>query len=216
MKYATAGSFRSALEERLRTVASQTNLPVLRLRKLVVFDRLLARLLTVAPDRWLLKGGLALNLRLGARTRTTKDMDLARRDDEATATADLLAAQSIDLGDYFVFAIERTAKLDAMLEGATVRYHVAAELAGRAFEDVIIDVGFGDPLAAPPDLLHGPDLLSFAGIVPTTIPAVSLDQQIAEKVHAYARTYLPALVDHELSRDAVSGDHCESGHPCRA
>lgn len=72
----------------------------MRLRKLVVFERLLARLLIVAPDRWLLKGALALDLRLGARSRTTKNMDLARYDDEEAATADLLAAQSVDLGDY--------------------------------------------------------------------------------------------------------------------
>jgi hypothetical protein len=78
MKYATAGAFRTALEQRLSTASKQTGLSVQRLRKLVVFDRLLARLLVVAPDRWLPKGGLALDLRLGAKARTTKDMDLAR------------------------------------------------------------------------------------------------------------------------------------------
>lgn len=73
MRYVTPGAFRTALERRLRDAARQTDVPLVRLRKLVVFERLLARLLLVAPDRWLLKGALALDLRLGARSRTTRD-----------------------------------------------------------------------------------------------------------------------------------------------
>lgn len=190
MRYATPGAFRTALERRLRDAARQTDVPLVRLRKLVVFERLLARLLAVAPDRWLLKGAVALDLRLGARSRATRDMDLARRDDEAAATADLLAAQALDLGDYFTFAIERTGGLDAALERAAVRYHVAAALDGRPFEDVIVDIGFADPVTPAPETLRGPDLLAFARIEPIMVPAVPLAQHVAEKVHAYTRTYL--------------------------
>lgn len=45
-------------------------------RKRVAFDRLLSRLVAVAADRWLLKGGFALDLRLTERTRATKHTDL--------------------------------------------------------------------------------------------------------------------------------------------
>lgn len=55
MRYATAGAFRAALEQRLLTLAQQTGVPLVRLRKLVVFDRLMARLMAVAPNRWILK-----------------------------------------------------------------------------------------------------------------------------------------------------------------
>jgi len=189
MKYATPGAFRTALERRLLTTAHEAALPVVRLRKLVVFERLLARLLIVAPGRWLLKGALALDLRLGARSRTTKDMDLARDDDDEAATTDLLAAQVLDLGDYFTFAIERTGKLDAALEGAAVRYHVAAALDGRPFEDVIVDIGFADAIATATETLRGPDLLRFAAIEPIAVPAVPIAQHVAEKVHAYTRMY---------------------------
>lgn len=116
-------------------------------------------------------------------------MDLARWDTEEAATADLLAAQAIDLGDYFSFAVERTNRLDDLLEGAAVRYHASAELAGRRFEDVIVDVGFGNSLITPPELLHGPELLAFAGIEPIEVPALPLEQHVAEKVHAYTRQY---------------------------
>lgn len=35
----------------------------------------------------------------------------------------------------------------------------------------------------------GPDLLEFAGIKPIEVPVLPLEQHIAEKVHAYTRTY---------------------------
>jgi len=166
---------------------------IVRLRKAVTFDRLLARLLDVAPNRWVLKGALALDFRLGAQARATMDMDLARYDDADTATVDLLAAQARDLGDYFAFSIERTDRLDALREGAAVRYHVHAELAGRTFERVVVDVGFSerpvDETHRRPELITAPDLLSFAGIAPITVPVISLEYQIAEKLHAYTRGY---------------------------
>jgi hypothetical protein len=188
MRYATAGAFRTALETRLLARTRETSVSVVRLRKTVVFDRLLARLLIVAPGRWHLKGALALDFRLGPGTRATKDMDLGRTDDEVTATADFRAAQAADLGDWFVFTIERTGTLDQLAEGAAVRYRVAAALAGRPFEQVTVDVGFGDAPPAP-DSLRGPDLLAFAGIAPLTVPVLPLERHVAEKVHAYCRGY---------------------------
>ena len=79
MKYATGADFRRALETRLRTLSQRDGAPLARLRKFVAFDRLLARLLQVDPEAWVLKGGLALQLRLGQRARTTKDMDVMWR-----------------------------------------------------------------------------------------------------------------------------------------
>lgn len=189
MRYATAGAFRTALERRLLTITQQAGTPLVRLRKLVVFDRLMARLLVVAPDRWILKGALALDFRLGDRFRTTKDLDLARQDSEAAATADFLAAQAVDLGDYFSFAIVKAGHLDIALEVAAVRYRVKSELAGRPFEDVIVDIGFGDPVISSSEILQGPDLLSFAEIDRIEVPALPLEQHVAEKIHAYTRTY---------------------------
>ncbi len=144
MRYATAAAFRRALEQRLLTQSNELDIPLIRLRKLVVFDRLMARLAAVALGRWVLKGAVALHFRSGPQFRTTKDLDLGRQDDEEAATADFRLAQSTDLGDYFSFNVERTARLDPALEGVAVRYHVSAELDGRAFEDVTVDVGFGE------------------------------------------------------------------------
>jgi hypothetical protein len=76
MKYKSSGAFRRALEERLRTKSLQSGMPLVRLRKMVAFDRILARLFFIQPGAWVVKGGLALQLRLGGRARTTMDIDL--------------------------------------------------------------------------------------------------------------------------------------------
>src|SRR5712692_10621166 len=113
MRYTSAAAFRQGLEAQIRLRSQRSGMSIVRLRKAVTFDRLLARLLEVAPDRWLLKRALALDFRLGAQARATMDMDLVRYDDADAATADLVATQDRDLGDYFVFSIERTDRLDA-------------------------------------------------------------------------------------------------------
>ena len=187
MRYATPAAFRTGLEARLPVHSNSISLSLDRLRKQVVFERLLARLLVAAPDRWVLKGGFALDLRLGTRARPTKDLDLARGDAVEQATADLLTAQTLDSGDYFVFAVERSDELDDVLEGAAVRYRVTASLAGRRFEQVVVDVGLGDPLPTQPDMLTGLGLIAFAGVEPVRLPTLLLDRHVAEKVHAYTR-----------------------------
>ncbi len=189
MRYASAAAFRQALETRLLALSRSQGSSLVRLRKEVAFDRLLARLLIAAPGRWVLKGGLAFDYRFGTRARTTKDMDLAGAAGEEVATSDLLAAADLDMGDYFSFSIERTAKLDQLVEGAAVRYHVRADLGARRFEDFIVDIGFDLPPGWEPEVLIGPDLLSFAGIDPVAAPSLPLEVQVAEKVHAYTRGY---------------------------
>lgn len=189
MRYASAAAFRQALETRLLALSRGPGSSLARLRKEVAFDRLLARIVVAAPGHWVLKGGLALDYRFGTRARTTKDMDLAGAAGEEAATADLLAAADLDLGDYFTFGIERTAKLDQLLEGSAVRYHVRVDLAGRRFDDFVVDVGFDMPADWEPEVLVGPDLLGFAGIDPVATPSLPIELQVAEKVHAYTRGY---------------------------
>lgn len=203
MKYSSAPPFRQALETRLGAVSRAGGQSLVRLRKEVVFDRLLARLVAVAPDRWILKGALALAYRFGDRARTTRDVDLAVAGDEASATADLLAAQAADLDDFFGFAIERTGTLDRLVDGAAVRYHVVAELAGRTFDEFVLDIGFDPPAGIVPDRLQGPDLLTFAGIEPVVVPALPLEFQVAEKVHAYTRAYGDRTVASTRVKDLV-------------
>ncbi len=62
-------------------------------------------------------------------------------------------------------------------------------MAARPFETVTLDVGFGPPSAFAPEGLGTSDLLAFAGIEPLTVPALPLPEHVAEKIHAYTRTY---------------------------
>jgi hypothetical protein len=126
---------------------------------------------------------------MGDRTRTTKDIDLVRYDDEEAATTDLIACQAIALDDFFIFAIEKVGRITEEQDGGAVRYRARAELAGRLFEQVTLDIGFSDALGWQPERLRVPDLLSFAGIEAIEVPTLPLEQHVAEKVHAYTRSY---------------------------
>jgi len=190
MTYRSSAAFRQALDARLKPMARERHLSVARLRKEIAFDRLLARLLMVAPDRWVLKGGVALDHRLGDRARATNDIDLGRRDNIAAATTDLQEATKVDLGDYLSYAIQLSKDLSGLREeGVAARYHAQVTLGRRLFENTVIDVGFDAPPAAQVDYLVGRDLLSFAGLPAVPIPTLPLAYHIAEKVHAYTGTY---------------------------
>ena len=94
-RYRTADALRRELDDRIVREARNSGLSPQRLRKEVAFERLLARLLIVSQERWVLKDGLALAFRLGAASRTTLDIDIARAGDEARATEDFLRAQQL-------------------------------------------------------------------------------------------------------------------------
>src|SRR5437764_10589546 len=189
MRYATAAAFRQALDDRLKTEAASTGLGIARLRKRVAFELFLRRLVEVAPERWVLKGALALDFRFNATARPTRDMDLGRADDQDAAIEDFAAAQELALDDFFTFAARRTDAFDDADDFRAIRFHVTAELAGRVFDQFVVDVGFADSISWSPDAIETSDLLSFAGIGRIRVPALPLPQHVAEKVHAYTRKY---------------------------
>jgi hypothetical protein len=188
VRYRDAAGFRQALEQRLKTRASGDGARLARDRKRVAFDRLLARLTVTAPGRWLLKGGFALDLRLVERVRATKDIDIDWQAAEEELLDTLLEAAEHEAGDFFDFAVERTGTPEDRL-GGSHRFRVAASLAGRQFEIFLLDVGFRrEPILAV-EMLTTQDLLAFADIEPVRVPTVPLELQVAEKLHAYTRTY---------------------------
>jgi predicted nucleotidyltransferase component of viral defense system len=189
MRYATPAAFRAALDQRLKVEALRTGLTTTRLRKRVAFELFLRRLVAVAHGRWVLKGAFALDLRLDVATRPTKDIDLGREDSVDDAIEDITAAQQLHLDDFFSFTATRTDAFEQTDEFAAVRFHVRAELAGRTFEQFVVDVGLTDPMPWTPDAITTSDFLAFADIEQVAIPAVPLAQHLAEKVHAYTRRY---------------------------
>jgi hypothetical protein len=179
MKYSSARAFRQALEDRLRSENSPQRLP--RLRKMIAFERFMARL----DGRWILKGGYALQLRT-EKARTTQDVDLlAQEVAEDQISERLLAALHRDIGDYFEFFVERS---DLNLDvGSAIRFRVTSRVAGRVFERFHIDVGYGDPIVEAVEYLTPPNYLAFAEVDSPVIPCYPVSQHIAEKLHALVR-----------------------------
>ena len=189
MIYQTGRAFRRALEARLLAQSTQSRTSLVRLRKMVAFDRFLARLLATQPDRWLLKGGLALQLRLGNRARTTKDIDVSLMMPRHEVGPALAVEAMLDLGDWFDFTVRQDPVPLPGLSDGNWRFTVATRLDGRLFEGFHIDLGLSDPVLEPAETLTTPPLLAFAGIVPVTVPCYPLSQHLAEKVHAYVRPF---------------------------
>ena len=197
-KYATAAAFRRALEARLQDIAGKESVDLQRLRRQVAFDRLLARLFHEAQPRplpWVLKGGYAMELRIKA-ARTTKDIDLTMRnvfspgekkDDKKNLAVleKLQEAAAFSSDDFFVYTIgEPIADLDAAPYGGA-RFPVEARLDGRVFVGFHLDVGIGDAVMEPLEVIEGRDWLGFAGIASPSLYMIPREQQFAEKLHAY-------------------------------
>jgi hypothetical protein len=193
-QYASAAAFRVALEDRLKRIARDESLDLQRVRRQAAFDRLLCRLFVNPDAPWLLKGGYAMELRLKT-PRTTRDIDLALKrlplpsgdwDTNAATVLEMLReAGQLDLQDFFTFVFgDATQDLDAAPYGGA-RFPVDGRLAGRTFVNFHLDVSTGDVLREPYESLSGRDWLGFAGIASAGFPAVSPEEQFAEKLHAY-------------------------------
>jgi len=197
-RYATAAAFRRALQDRLQDIARKESVDLQRLRRQVAFDRLLARLFQAAQPRtlpWVLKGGYAMELRIKA-ARTTKDIDLTMRnvfssgekkDDKKNLAVleKLQEAAAFKCDDFFVYTIgEPISDLDAAPYGGA-RFPVEVRLDGRVFVGFHLDVGIGDAVMEPLEVIEGRNWLGFAGIASPSLYMIPREQQFAEKVHAY-------------------------------
>lgn len=187
--YTTPGSFKAALEDRLRNQATRERADLQRLRQLMVFDRFLARLFLDGQRDVVLKGGLVLEMRTH-RARATKDVDLRLMGRPDEALARLQGAGRADLGDFLTFEVgvdlrHPTIEADGLhYEGR--RYRVEARLAGKVYARPFgVDVAFAEPIVGEPDTLHGAPWLEFAGIAATVVRAYPVATHVAEKLHAF-------------------------------
>lgn len=196
MRYATAPNFRTALEERIRQIAGRDGFAIQRIRKRVAFERFLARLQAPPDSPWFLKGAFALDLRFGDRARTTKDLDLgiylSFRGDPGPGPEEiaklLREVGEYSLDDFFVFTVPGEGEeILQEPDARAYRFTVQAWLAVRRFESFRVDVGTGLQLVTPVEEVPESDTLAFAGIEPRRFRAISLAQQLAEKVHAMTR-----------------------------
>jgi hypothetical protein len=204
--YATAGAFRRALEDRLKRIAQEEKVDVNRLRRQVAFDRLLARLFQPDQAPWVLKGGYALEL-LFDTARATIDIDLTLPELDITSGQSrdvirevLQQAAGASLDDWFEFTVAvPIMDLDAAPYGGA-RFPVEARVDARIFARFHLDVGVGDVVVQPVDLVECRDWLAFAGIARTSVRIIPREQQFAEKLHAYT---LPRSTPNSRVKDLV-------------
>jgi predicted nucleotidyltransferase component of viral defense system len=187
VKYSTPAAFRNGLDAKLRELAKTQGRTLDSLQRRVAFERLLARLFFSGDERWSLKGGYALELRLGGRARTTLDIDLnVPPPPLGNLLSVLQEASERDLGDHFRFTL-RKAKHD--LHGPPLggeRFGVEAFL-GKPYTRFVLDVGQGDVTSSPPERMTGQVDLGFAGLEPTNMWVYPTVDHFAEKLHAYTK-----------------------------
>lgn len=180
-RYRTPEAFKQALEARLQ------GRHLIRNRQLIAFERFLARVAEVLGDSVILKGGLALELRLRA-ARTTRDVDLRVTGSPDRTLSLLQEAGRLDLGDFMRFEVRPEQKLEihgVPYEG--FRYRAECRLAGKLFGSGFhVDVAFGERLVGQIDIAQGHDWLDFAEIPPPRLRLYPIETHIAEKLHAYS------------------------------
>lgn len=194
MTLASARAMRASLDARIVSQAGKSGLTPGRLRRRLVFHRVLRRL-AAAPDadQWILKGGFLLETRLPTGARSTRDLDLVSAENDPDVVRALLdGALSADPdGDFFTFVTTRRKPLRADGIARTgSRFSVTAMLADRTFDDVCIDIAARaaetvdgtSPLEIPCPLI-GPPLAA------ARVTAVDIAQHAAEKFHAMSRVY---------------------------
>jgi hypothetical protein len=196
--YRTPQAFKAALEARQKQRAAAAELPFDRVAQIDLYFRFLDRVLQDLDSAVVVKGGVALEMRL-QRARTTGDLDLRAQGNPARLLERLRQAGRRDHGDYLTFDVDERAGAEEIQGDGVVyegrRFRVAARLAGKSYRQPFgLDVGFGDPMVGAPDRMTAPDALGFLGIAPPTVPLYPLGTHLAEKLHAYT-----------LPRDGVNG-----------
>lgn len=139
--WASPEATRRALADLVARTYDAAERPV-RLRE-VAYRRLLARLFSARPENWVVKGGVALILRLDP-NRTSNDIDITYLNDageSAVALQALRADAATDLGDFFRFEVDALAEPvdDSPAEGA-VGASVTAYLGVREWARFSVDL----------------------------------------------------------------------------
>ncbi len=194
MAYESPAALRQALETRLGNRSRETGIDLERLRRRAAFERLLVRLELGAPHRWVIKGGMALEIRLGDRARSTRDLDLALRDAQGDGSEvrelliDCLSVAREEDGFEFLVGEPTTITLDEAGRPGW-RFPVETRMAGRKFASVRLDVVARDDEVAKTLRVELPGVLDFAGLERHEVEIVDPAQHFAEKLHAFTRTY---------------------------
>jgi hypothetical protein len=202
---------RSHLERLVDAWARERGLAPVRVRRWISSLALLGALDRVreadGESRFLVKGGVAMELRLGLGARATQDIDIVFRGDPE---------QLIDALDdafdeaYAGFTFQR-GELTAIRDTGARRFEVKLSFGGRSWQTLKVEGAPPEAGAAEPELV--PSAISIADFGldgPERVACLSLRYQIAQKLHAVTERFpgdendrFRDLIDLLLLRDLV-------------
>ncbi len=198
--YASPAAFRRALTDRLRALAKEGKWTLTQLQRQMAYDRLLERLYQF-DDGWIVKGATALLARdLGMRA--TIDVDVYRAQATKMAEADLRAAASRDIGDWFRFEI---GPARAMGEGQSgVRLPVAAYVGAAPWAQFHVDlVGADLRMTGEPEPVPPLARIVMPDIEQHGYRAYPLPDHLADKVVAMFQRYGPQQLPSTRYKDLI-------------
>jgi hypothetical protein len=156
---------------------------------------------------FLLKGGVAIELRVGAGARATKDVDLVFFGDPERL------AESLDENlaePYSVFSFERE-EIEFRRDGKFQRLNVRLLFRGRGWGTLKLEVASPDIRKTDGEQVKALPIDEFGIEGPRTIRCLSLRYQIAQKLHAVTERFdarendrFRDLIDLIICRDLVS------------
>ncbi|MBA2471928.1 MAG: nucleotidyl transferase AbiEii/AbiGii toxin family protein [Pseudonocardiales bacterium] len=193
----------SVLERWLTEASKQSGVAAGRLRRWLGF-----MIVTAMLDRarhpedgtplFLVKGGVAMELRVDVGARATKDLDTAFRENIEAVTDHLDPALRAGHGD---FTARRT-ELETVRDTGALRCDIKLAYRGRSVITVQLEVaaaeaGMGDEL----DRVSAKSLGHVGLTGPDTVPCVAVRWQVAQKLHAC--TEVPAMGENDRFRDLI-------------
>lgn len=167
--------------------------------------------------RFLIKGGASMELRLGLRARTTKDVDIVFRGERDEM---LDALEEAFTQPYGSFSFRRKGPVEDIRDTGSRRLSVQVGFAGRDWQTLQVEVA--RPEAVEPELV--PVAIGVADFKldgPERVACLSLRYQVAQKIHAVTeqpsgRTNLRYwdLIDLILLRELLGDDLVETREAC--
>ncbi|MEU6540791.1 nucleotidyl transferase AbiEii/AbiGii toxin family protein [Streptomyces sp. NPDC047000] len=152
--YQTPTAFRTALNQSAKKMSKQTGMNVADLMRIFYFNRLAARVFTLDPDGWLIKGGQALLVRYRGAARLSSDIDLQTAQPGSTpdeARKRVLEAAAHDLGDFLRFAPGKYTSAADPTRGGSQYFEVY--LGPSRVDSVKVDITVRRSLAGTPETL---------------------------------------------------------------
>jgi len=141
----------------------------------------LERASTSGQLRFVIKGGVALELRLRNRARATKDLDVALHDPEADLAISL--ERALTNGTYQGFSF-RKKREPLVLDNGVVNMEFAVCYRGGAWCSISIDVARKEPGENEIEWLPAISLAESFGVTgPDSLPCLPLRQHVAQKLH---------------------------------